>query len=830
MIPQGKAWDNDGPEGRWREARLSFSRGPHRRTPKPPQSSAIPNKRVATPHLFLIPPSCPSGTFPTSPGSIYAAIALQPYERLRPVRTLAIPALLCLLSATTTCAQAKPHAAIATTRPSAPAKADELPITHVSLYKNGVGFFEHTGRVTGDQTVTIAFTTAQLNDVLQSITAIDRNGGRIAGADYNSTTPLDQQLKSLPFALGQDGSAVTAADFYAAVRGARVEVTGAGPTLIGRLLDLETRETTQRSGENSSTVQRPFLTVISDNGAVRTFELTGATQVRLLDTTLHVDVNHYLELLDANRNQGLRRLTLTDTGTGTRSLQVSYLSEVPIWKSTYRILFTAAAHAAVTPASTQTATLQGWSVIDNTTGSDWINVQLSLIAGSPQSFLQPLSVPYYGRRPQIPLPQESQITPQTHDSGESTLIPKSIQMYKEDGPPPPAQAGVAGMAGMGGGNGVPGGIMGGMSGSAMGFLGSAPQRQRAIAKSAAAPIPYETTASGSIAPDTTTQAFDDYFAYNLTQPITIRRNQSALVPILQTKIDAERVTLWSPQQTQALRALWITNTSNITLDRGSFTIVEDGSFAGEGLLDPIHPGERRLLSYAADQAVRVTVDHRNDTHRVQHLTISKGVLKETTADIAEVEYLVHNAAPEPRMVVVEHPARPGWTIDSDPKPFESTPTEHRFRVATQAGETVRLHIGERHTLNQLYRLTDTTDDQLALLLKNANATPAILQQIEPIFQAKRAVVAIDQQITAKQQSLDDITKDQSRLRDNLTALKSTPDAEARSLAKRYTGELLQQEDTLATLRKDLDALNQQRQSAQQDLGNKIDALTLDEAI
>jgi hypothetical protein len=726
------------------------------------------------------------------------------------VRILAIPALLCLLPTIIASAQTKPHATIATSKPPASPTADELPITHVSLYKNGVGFFEHTGRVTGDQTVTIAFTTAQLNDVLQSLTAIDLNGGRITGADYNSTTPLDQQLKSLAFALGQDGSAVTATDFYAAIRGARVEVTGSGPTLTGRLLDLEMRDTTQSPGDNAAIVQKPFLTVVSDTGGVRTFELTGATQVRLLDTTLHTDVNHYLELLDANRNQGLRRLTLTDTGSGTRSLQVSYLSEVPIWKSTYRILFTS---AAARTSATQTATLQGWSVIDNTTGSDWINVQLSLIAGSPQSFIQPLSVPYYGRRPQIPLPQEALLSPQTHDSGNSTL---------HDEAQAPQAAGVAGMAGMGAGTGV-GGILGGMTT----FSGSA--LQRGLTKSAA-PIPYETTAADSIAPDTATRAFDDYFAYNLTQPITIRRNQSALVPILQTKVDAERVTLWSPQQPQALRALWITNTSDLTLDRGSFTIVEDGSFGGEGLLDPIHPGERRLLSYAADQAVRVTVDYQHDTHRVQHLTISNGVLKETTAEIAEVEYLVHNAAPEPRMVIVEHPVRPGWTLDSDPKPFESTPTVHRFRVATQASETVRRHIGERHTINQLYRLTDTTDDQLALLLRNANASPTILQQLEPVFQAKRAVVALDQQIAAKQQSLDDIAKDQSRLRDNLTALKSTPDAEARPLAKRYTDELLQQEDTLAALRKDLDALTQQRQSAQQDLSNKIDALTLDESL
>ncbi len=112
----------------------------------------------------------------------------------------------------------------------------QLPVTRVSLYKNGVGFFEHAGRISGDQAVTIDFTTAQLNDVLQSLTAVDLNGGRIAGAGYNSTTPLDQQLKALPLALGEDPTAV---DFYNAIRGARVSVTGSGPAITGRLLNIE---------------------------------------------------------------------------------------------------------------------------------------------------------------------------------------------------------------------------------------------------------------------------------------------------------------------------------------------------------------------------------------------------------------------------------------------------------------------------------------------------------------------------------------------------------------------------------------------------------------
>ena len=358
------------------------------------------------------------------------------------------------------------------------------------------------------------------------------------------------------------------------------------------------------------------------------------------------------------------------------------------------------------------------------------------------------------------------------------------------------------------------------------LLGSVNQT---VSVAPAAPmIAYETVAAQSIVPNTTTSVFDDFFAYNLTDLVTIPRNGSALVPILQTRIQSERVTLWSPSVPTPLRALWITNTSDLTVDRGSFSIVENGAFGGEGLLETIHPDEKRLLSYAADQAVRVSVDHRNDTRRVTMISASKGVMRATSAEVAEVEYLVHNAAPDARMVIVEQPRRAGWDLDSDPKPDETTPTAYRFRVATAPKETVRLHIGERHIFEQRFRLVDSTDQQLMVFLQNAKAGPAVMQQLEPVFAAKRAVAALDAQIREKQDAISQLVNDQKRVRDNLSALKGS--AEERSLAKRYTAELNAQEDTLATLRRDLAGLQSQRQAAETDLNNKIEALTLDEKI
>jgi hypothetical protein len=718
----------------------------------------------------------------------------------------------------------------------AESQAAQLPVIRVSLYKNGVGFFEHAGKVTGNQAVTIDFTTAQLNDVLQSLTAIDLSGGRIAGAGYNSTTPLEQQLKALPLALGEDATAV---DFYNAIRGARVEVHGPGTSITGRLLNIEvTGSGSSESKSGQSPTERRLITVIAEDGTVRTVELTSTTSVRLLDTDLHTDVTRYLELLASTRNQGLRHLTLQDNApanaTGPRELHVSYISEVPIWKSTYRILFTEPASSSA-PAK-QTATLQGWSVVDNTTGTDWINVQLSLIAGAPQSFIQPLSVPYYSRRPEIGLPQETQLTPQTHESSEEVAEPKASASMQ--GAAMGYGSGSASAGGMGGRlssvNGGPRALAAPtvVNSDKLNTLSNDPNvlASELTARNGAN---YQTEARSSINPNTNTAAFDDYFAYNLTQPITIRKNESALVPILQTRIDSERVTLWSPRQPTPLRALWITNTSNLTLDRGSFTIVENGNFGGEGLLDPIHPAEKRLLSYAVDQAVRVTTESEHNTTHATELTAAKGVLVLHHTQIAEVTYVVHNAAAETRTVIVEHPIHANFVLDNasgqngqDPKPEETTPTLYRYRVITAPGATVRLHVGERHRSIVTYQLTSFNDNQLTFVLNQTNNSPAIKQALEPILDARRHVADMQQAVDKVNARLASLRSDEERQRSNITAL-ATADKSAR---ERFVHDLNATEDQIATARKDLTAAQSDLQAAKDSLATKIESLQLDETI
>ena len=339
-------------------------------------------------------------------------------------------------------------------------------------------------------------------------------------------------------------------------------------------------------------------------------------------------------------------------------------------------------------------------------------------------------------------------------------------------------------------------------------------------------LAYELSALGSTNPNATTAAFDDYFAYNLSEPITIRKNESAMVPILQTKIDAERVTLWSPRQPTPLRALWITNTSNLTLDRGSFSIVEDGNFGGEGLVDPIHPAEKRLLSYAVDQAVRVTTESQHDTTQATALTAAKGVMVLHHTQIAEITYVVHNAAADSRTVIIEHPIRQNYVLDSDPKPEETTPTLYRYRVITAPGETVRLHVGERHKSVVTYQLTNFNDSQLTFILNQTNNSAAIKQTLEPILDARRHVADMQAAVDKVNARLNELHSDEERQRANITALGNADKASR----ERFVRDLNATEDQIAGAQKDLTAAQAALQAAKDDLAGKIESLQIDEKL
>jgi hypothetical protein len=682
----------------------------------------------------------------------------------------------------------------------------DLPVRKVVLYKNGVGYFEHAGSVLGNQRVAIDFTSPQLNDVLQSLTVLDEGGGRIAGVNYNSTTPLAEQLKTLSLGMGDDP---TSTELFQALRGQRVEVLGGpGGTITGRLMAIESRTEKVGNGDNSgdATVDKFYLTLIAGSGAVRVIELTPALSVRPLDGNLQGQLDRYLELLSTTHSTGLRHLTLDALGQGQRELRVSYISEVPVWKSTYRIVFPQ------TPDGK--ATMQGWAVVDNTVGADWDNVQLSLVAGAPQSFIQPLSQPLYTRRPEIPIALDAQTTPQTHEAAEMQAapspeapppmalsaprrVPRSIKKVAEMEAPPTSTFGVARMEGMGSAGGIGSGSGGGVGGGV-----------------------YRATDALQEG-DVSTNAFDDFFEYSLAQPVTIHKNESAMVPILQQDLPAEHVTLWSQQESTPLRAVWLENTSKLTLDSGSFSIFESGEFAGEGLLDPIHPGEKRLLSYAADQAVRVKTIDRDSKRTLHHLSIRKGVIIETHMDVASVTYSATNSADVDRVVLLEHARRTnGWSLDEGLKADETAPDLYRFKLPVAAHSTAKLEVREHGPEHQRVDL-NASQDQSGYLLELVKRVPDALDKLKPVIDAQVALTDLDRRIAESKKTEETASADEARDRENLTALKGN------DAAKRFVDELNHAEDQLQATRKQTADLEQQKKAAVEKLDTLISGISFD---
>jgi hypothetical protein len=771
-----------------------------------------------------------------------------------------------------------------------PANSDSarLPVKRVVLYKNGVGYFEHTARVHGTQDLSIDFTTAQLNDVLKSLTAVDLGEGRVSSVRYNSIAPLDERLKSLRLPFGEQ---VTQAQYLSALRGARVEARSGTASATGRLLSVETIHR-QRGKDKDESEDVTAFSIVTEAGEMKSFELGAGTSVRIAERELTDEVSRYLNLIASSRSRDVRRMSFTATGSGDRDIFVSYISEVPIWKSTYRIIFP--------DKPGEKPLLQGWAIVDNTIGEDWKDVQLSLVAGEPQSFVQDISQPFYARRPVIPLPESVMLTPQSH---EATLEKK----LDENG----LASGSGGGFGAGSGGGVGGGVYRagrGLSNATTGLSGvvkdpsgsivrgarvtlrneetgvsqvattdaqgryrftdiqagnsavfvSAPGFQRfnltniylgigrnnevdatlnigAAAESVevqAAPTTVQTetatlsTLVGKQASEAEGESTGDYFEYNIKQKITIGKNQSALVPILQSRIEAEKVTLWNPDSAP-LRALWIKNTSGQVLDSGSFNVIESDAFAGEGVLEPIHPDERRLLSYAGDSAVHVKSTDEAKEEPFSRVRIFKGFMMLTKEDRKTSKFTLRNADTEPRQVIVEYPAEEGWELSpSTPKPEESTESFHRFRVPVEAGKTSELTVETIHPEEVQYALTNLDNDEVAMLTQQKRITPSMQEAFDRILKQKEKLDGIRNQIGRLKHESDQIGADQNRIRENMKALKGT--SEERSLLQRYVGQLDSQETRLDALRKQSEDLTAQENQANSELDLMIMSVDLDE--
>jgi hypothetical protein len=148
--------------------------------------------------------------------------------------------------------------------------AADLPIREVILYKHGVGYFERAGELRAGETARLDFKASDMNDVLKSLTILDRNGGVIGGVRYDAAEPLEKRLQDFPFAIDRQASL---AAFLDQMKGARLELRLGSDTVAGTILSART------SKPDEKTPERETVVLLTDSGEIRTFDLGAASSV-----------------------------------------------------------------------------------------------------------------------------------------------------------------------------------------------------------------------------------------------------------------------------------------------------------------------------------------------------------------------------------------------------------------------------------------------------------------------------------------------------------------------------------------------------------------------
>jgi hypothetical protein len=758
-----------------------------------------------------------------------------------------------------------------------------LPITRVVLYKSGIGFFEHLATVTGNQALAVQFTGDQLDDVLKSLTAVDLGNGRVSGISYDSPTPGERRLRALRVPLAPDATSI---QLLQALRGARVEVrTGGGVATTGRVLQAERRTRVQGEG---GAAEQDELTIVSDTGEIATLEIGHTTRVRIVDADLRQDVGRYLDIASTNSDRSQRRVVLSTVGTGARQVLVSYVGEAAVWKTTYRLVFPSTGERAPVLqgwALVDNVSAADWdnvelSLVAGAPQAFRQTLSAPLFVTRP---LVPLAAAS-GLAPQLHAGAltggSARLMGYVRDNGGAALPGVTITVLNQAG----TAIGTAVSDGQGRYDigGLPAGTasvraqLTGFNLAQVPQLGFSPGQtqerdftmsvgglEETITVSAASPgvrsVPRprageDATVSmnlsaGFVGGNLTSPAappppgfvedrmlsqsiaasgadLGDLFEYKLTDRVSIRRNQSALVPILQTTVTADKLSLWNDAMGgRPRRAVWLRNTSALTLDAGSLSIVDGGAFAGEGLIEPLKPNERRLVTYAGDLGVQVNARASDTPTRLVRLSAAKGVVTQQSEQRWRRVYTVRNDDRDARVVVIEHPVRAGWTLAPTAKPDESTATVHRFRVTVAAGQTTTLDVDEVRPGTTTIRVNELHRDRLRVLISGDEARGTVERAMEPVFAKSAELDAIEADMQRRSSELDSITSDQDRVRENIKALGNS--SAERRLLERYTGQLEAQENRVDVLKRELAELGVRQAQAERELSALIAGLSFD---
>ena len=654
--------------------------------------------------------------------------------------------------------------------------AQRLPVSRVLLYKNGMAYLVRSGTI--QEPLSLSFHPQDMKDVLKTFSAWNPASGRLYSVGYTTGIPTSQILSRFPFSLSNSEGGL--AHFLSQVQGADLQLELGSRAVSGKLITIN-RE--QNAVDQQTLVTDHLLSIFQPGGTVQRVWLSDVNSLRLVDPELNDQLEAYLAIL-AEGNQDVTREITVYPVPEPGSVQVAYVQQFPVWKTSYRL-----------DLSASEASVQGWAQIDNPTGEAWNNVDLTLISGMPVSFIMDLYQPLYTSRSTVAVPGAEVAAPRSYEAAVRTRRPPmaQVQSMAPQDQPRESSAKVAAEAAIGGGMGLSNQLVPARGGA--GFT--------------------EAVAS----------QVQDYFEYRFPSPVQLSSRQSALLPFLKKTISLEQVSVFNPasDKNHPLSGVWLENDTGVPLEAGPLTFFVEGRYAGEAVLEHLSRNDRRLVSYGVDYDVEVSSQRKSDPETTVQLIIRRGTLFFKRESIQTTGYDFRNKAEREKTILLEHPRRPGREI-KDLEPVETTQNFYRFQLNLRPDEERSFPVQEIVSRQVTLSAGELDRRQLEVHFTGLRIPSGLRQQLESIVATRERIAALQADVKRLDQDVESIFGDQTRLRENLRSLGRSEDE--RQLRQRYINQMDGQENQLVELRGRRSGLNLQISELENQLSSAIAQLSV----
>ena len=622
----------------------------------------------------------------------------------------------------------------------------DLPITHMTLYKHGVGFFERRASLDGEK-AELSFRVEEMNDVLKSLTAIDWGGGQVLGVDYATPQSREERLAGCSIRLDDDRSL---RDLLAGLRGRQVLLLlDQGEEVGGTLLGLD--ELPERQPVASSLVSL----LLDDSEQVQTVNLGRVQGLEIQDERGVADLRFFLQT--ALTQEDYRQVTVRLTP-GEHDLSVSYIAPAPTWRVSYRLVVEKAQEGEAS------ALLLGWGIFDNRLEEDLEGISLSLVAGMPISFVYDLYTPFTPERPVVE--EESRVA----------AAPVEFDEARDFAGAEPGAVRGAGVA-----------------------LGQAMQAAMAPAPMARARKAITREALAEAAPVTTSgESLGELFQYTIGTPVTVGRGQSAMVPIVSADLSQRKDLLYNGAKmpTHPVATLRLRNETGLTLERGPVTVIDSGEYVGEAILPFTVEGGEIVVPYAVELGVKVR-EEGGSKRELRGLDIKGAYLLFEEWDIRWREYQISNSTNAVQEVLVEHPRTAHYELFDTPQPKEHTGEYLRFEVGVEARGEATLKVQERRLAKRREELRKQSYEGLARYLRQGLIDRKSYSHVSELLKLWEKIGDHEQRLKAIEAERKKIYKSQQQIQGNMGALSKS--GKEGALRARYVEQLEASEKQLRSL-------------------------------